>query len=326
MLIRFMEKRKLLITESLDFSLEARSLLEAHYDVVIKNIQNENELLTYIEDVEVVFVRLKFYISKEVIDKAVNLKYILTATTGLDHIDVDYFENKGGQVVSLKDAHQFLETISSTAEHTWGLMLALIRRLPQAVVSVNQGFWDRDRFKGHNLQSLKLGILGLGRVGKQVEHYAVAFGMEIGFYDSNPSKKSERSKSFFSAENLLAWSDIVSVHIPLNEENVDYLNANLLMHLKPNAYLINTSRGLLVDEFAIETLIKQKHLAGYAADVLANEIEGIIGDNPLVHLARQGYNVILTPHIAGCTYESMKMTEDFVANLLLEKYLNIEKK
>ena len=326
MLIRFMEKRKLLITESLDFSLEARSLLEAHYDVVIKNIQNENELLTYIEDVEVVFVRLKFYISKEVIDKAVNLKYILTATTGLDHIDVDYFESKGGQVVSLKDAHQFLETISSTAEHTWGLMLALIRRLPQAVVSVNQGFWDRDRFKGHNLQSLKLGILGLGRVGKQVEHYAVAFGMEIGFYDSNQSKKSERSKNFFSAENLLAWSDIVSVHIPLNEENVDYLNANLLMHLKPNAYLINTSRGVLVDEFAIETLIKQKHLAGYAADVLANEIEGIIGDNPLVHLARQGYNVILTPHIAGCTYESMKMTEDFVANLLLEKHLNIEKK
>ena len=320
MLIRFMEKRKLLITESLDFSLEARSLLEAHYDVVIKNIQNENELLTYIKDVEVVFVRLKFYISKEVIDKAVNLKYILTATTGLDHIDVDYFESKGGQVVSLKDAHQFLETISSTAEHTWGLMLALIRRLPQAVVSVNQGFWDRDRFKGHNLQSLKLGILGLGRVGKQVEHYAVAFGMEIGFYDSNPSKKSERSKSFFSAENLLAWSDIVSVHIPLNEENVNYLNANLLMHLKPNAYLINTSRGLLVDEFAIETLIKQKHLAGYAADVLADELEGIIGDNPLVHLARQGYNVILTPHIAGWTFESHQKLAQTIVDKIQAKF------
>src|SRR5690606_11332914 len=130
--------------------LHAIRLLEDYYDVVVKDIQNEQELLTQIQDVEVLFVRLKFMISKNIIDAATHLKYILTATTGLDHIDVDYFENKGGRIISLKGQNKFLETIPSTAEHTWALMLALVRNLPQAFSSVKEGYWERDRFKGPN--------------------------------------------------------------------------------------------------------------------------------------------------------------------------------
>lgn len=313
-----MEKRKLLITESLDFSLHAIRLLEDYYDVVVKDIQNEQELLTQIQDVEVLFVRLKFMISKNIIDAATHLKYILTATTGLDHIDVDYFENKGGRIISLKGQNKFLETIPSTAEHTWALMLALVRNLPQAFSSVKEGYWERDRFKGRNLKSLKLGILGLGRVGKQMENYAKAFGMDIGFFDTDASIESKYSIKFSSAEKLFEWADIVSVHIPLNNMNVNFLNKDLLRYLKPSGYLINTSRGALVDVLALEILIKRKQLAGYATDVLTDEINGEISNDPLVSLTNQGYNIIITPHIAGCTHESMQMTEDFVTNLFIK--------
>lgn len=313
-----MEKRKLLITESLDFSLHAIRLLEDYYDVVVKDIQNEQELLTQIQDIEVLFVRLKFMISKNIIDAATHLKYILTATTGLDHIDVDYFENKGGRIISLKGQNKFLETIPSTAEHTWALMLALVRNLPQAFSSVKEGYWERDRFKGRNLKSLKLGILGLGRVGKQMENYAKAFGMDIGFFDTDASIESKYSIKFSSAEKLFEWADIVSVHIPLNNMNVNFLNKDLLRYLKPSGYLINTSRGALVDVLALEILIKRKQLAGYATDVLTDEINGEISNDPLVSLTNQGYNIIITPHIAGCTHESMQMTEDFVTNLFIK--------
>lgn len=317
MSVWFMGKGKLLITESLDFSANAIKRLGKHYDVIVKDIQDEHELLAHIQDVEVLFVRLKFMISKEIIDAAAHLKFILTATTGLDHIDVDYFETKGGKVISLRGANEFLETIPSTAEHTWGLILALVRNLPKAFEDVKQGHWDRDRFKGHNLKALKLGILGLGRIGKQIESYAKAFGMEIGFFDINSSINSEISMKFSSAEQLFEWADVLTVHIPLDTTTTKFLDMTLLRHLKPSAYLINTSRGAVIDTSALEVLLKQKRLAGYATDVLAKEILDEIENDPLVVLAKQGYNIIITPHIAGCTYESMNMTEDFIANRLI---------
>ena len=319
-----MDKRKLLITESLDFSVKTINLLKTYYEVIVKDIKDEEELIHYIKDVEVVFIRLKFKISNEIIDKAAHLKYILTATTGLDHIDLNYFNNKGGHVISLKGAYDFLSTIPSTAEHTWGLILSLVRSIPQSYTSVMQGEWKRDHFKGHNLKSLKLGILGLGRVGKQVETYAKAFGMETAFYDTDKTKQSLNSRTFDTTKALFEWANIISIHIPLNEENICFVNKERLKYLKPNSYLINTSRGAIVDELAVESLLKHNKIKGYATDVLSEEIQANIADNPMVKLAKQGYNVIITPHLAGCTYESMQMTEDFVSELFIEKYLSFE--
>ncbi|EPR74691.1 D-3-phosphoglycerate dehydrogenase [Winogradskyella psychrotolerans RS-3] len=321
-----MAKRKLLITESLDFSPQAINHLKSRFEVIVKDIEDEEELLHYIKDVEVVFIRLKFKISDRVIDKANHLKYILTATTGLDHIDLDYFESKGGQIISLKGAYDFLATIPSTAEHTWGLMLALLRYIPLSYTSVKKGEWNRDCFKSHNLNSLKLGILGLGRVGKQVEIYAKAFGMETGYYDTDQAKKSDCSKQYESAVKLFEWADVISIHIPLNEINTCFVDEKLLSHIKSNAYLINTSRGAIVDEIAIEKLFRNGKLKGYATDVLTNEMHTDIKDNPIVNLANSNFNVIITPHIAGCTYESMQMTEDFITKSFLQKYRSYEKK
>jgi D-3-phosphoglycerate dehydrogenase len=310
-------KMKLVITESEDFSEKAILELKKYFEVEVLNLFSEEELLEKIKDADAIFIRLRFKLSKEILSKATSLQYILTATTGLDHIDVDYFEQKGGQVISLKGETDFLGTIPSTAEHTWGLLLALMRNTTKAFDDVKNGFWRRDLFKGNNLIGKKIGILGMGRVGKQVVHYAEAFGMEIGFYDTQ-SVESKYS-CFQNAEDLFTWADVVSIHIPLNKENIRFINKELLNKLNANAILINTSRGAIIDEIYVAELLKQNKIKGYATDVLEDELSICIDKNKLVALSKQDYNVIVTPHIAGATFESMAMTENFIVEKFLDR-------
>jgi D-3-phosphoglycerate dehydrogenase len=306
--------RKIIVTESEDFSKLALDKLSNIAEVTLLDIKDGESLLKQTKDADLLFVRLRFHINKEVIDNAPQLKYILTATTGLDHIDVAYFESKGGKVISLKGEYEFLSTIPSTAEHTWGLLLALMRNTPKAFEDVKNGFWRRDLFKGHNAHGKKIGILGLGRVGTQVAKYANVFGMEIGFYDC-VEKKYKNHRIFSNPKDLLAWADIISIHIPLNKDNNHFVDKELLDCMKDNAVLINTSRGAVIDEEYACDLIRKKKIRGYATDVIENEIncKSNVSKEQLVLLAQEGYNIIITPHIAGATYESMEMTEEFVA-------------
>jgi D-3-phosphoglycerate dehydrogenase len=304
---------KVLITESGDFSPNAIIELQKHFEVVQRDFISQEEVVLNLSDVAVLFVRLRFKLTKEVLEKAPQLKYILTATTGLDHIDVDYFESTGGKVISLKGEVDFLGSIPSTAEHTWALLLALLKKIPTAFEDVKSGNWERDHFKGNNLSGKKIGILGLGRVGKQVAHYAEAFGLEIGFYDLESKKNSYRS--FSNPHELFSWADIISIHIPYTKENENFVNEEMLQNCQDNALIINTSRGNVWDENAIVSLVKNGKIKGIATDVLQNEFEKeTISNNPLVLLAKQNYNCIITPHIAGATYESMALTEDYIVN------------
>nr|WP_294774849.1 NAD(P)-dependent oxidoreductase [uncultured Flavobacterium sp.] len=308
---------RILITESEDFSRNALAELQKHFEVIQHDFTSVEDLTENIAEVDVLFVRLRFKLTKEILEKAPQLQYILTATTGLDHIDVDYFESRGGKVISLKGEVDFLGSIPSTAEHTWALLLALLKKIPTAFEDVTDGNWNRDLFKGNNLRGKKIGILGLGRVGKQVAHFAEAFGLEIGYFDTvaqiNPYK------SFSNPEELFAWADIISIHIPYNVENENFVNHNLLAHCQKNAVLINTSRGNVWDEQFVAELLKQNKLFGIATDVIQDEFnKKQLKRNPLVELANEEYNIIITPHIAGATYESMAMTEEFIVSKFLK--------
>ena len=277
-------------------------------------------LLEQTKDANALFVRLRFYIDRAFIDNAPHFNYILTATTGLDHIDVAYFEARGGRIISLKGEYEFLRSIPSTAEHTWGLLLALMRHTVPAFLDVKEGFWRRDLFKGNNLKGKKLGILGLGRVGSQVAKYAEAFDMQVGYFDV--VKNDDKSyKSFTTAKQLFEWADVISIHIPLNKENIQFVNSELLKQLSKDAVLINTSRGAVIDENYICELVAGKMLKGYATDVIEDEIESKndITSLPLIKLAREGCNVLVTPHIAGATYESMEMTEEFITGKFIKQ-------
>ncbi len=308
---------KVLITESQDFSQRAITQLQEHFEVVQCDFKDRDELVANINEAEILFVRLRFKLTKEILEQATRLKYILTATTGLDHIDAHYFESRGGQVISLRGEIDFLGSIPSTAEHTWALLLALMRKIPSSFSDVKHGNWHRDNFKGHNLSGKKIGILGLGRVGKQVAHFAEAFGMKIGYFDTAVQRNSYTS--FPCAEEMFAWADIITIHIPYNADNENFVNEKLLPHCKSETVLINTSRGNIWDEKCLAQLIQENKIAGIATDVLHNEFDNeTIGQNLLVLLAQSGYNVIVTPHIAGATYESMAMTEDFIVSKFLK--------
>lgn len=309
---------KLLIAESEDFSCLALSNLNDKFDVEIADIYDKALLIEKLSDVEVLFVRLRFKIDKDIFENAPELKYILSATTGLDHIDVNYFEKRGGTIISLKGETTFLSAIPSTAEHTWALLLALIKKIPSSFAHVKEGQWNRNLFKGNNLKGKKIGILGLGRVGKQVAQFAIIFEMKVAYFDICAIKTDHQS--FQTPQELFKWADIVTIHIPYTIENENFVNKELLSHTMSHIMLINTSRGGVLDENSVAQLLRQGKIKGVAVDVLKKEMDGsTISSNPLVLLAKENYNVIVTPHIAGATYESMALTEEYVTN----KFINL---
>lgn len=311
---------KILITESEDFSQDAVNELEKYFDVTKRNFNFEEELTDIITDFDVLFIRLRFKLTREILVKAPQLKYILTATTGLDHIDADYFESIGGKIISLKGETEFLGTIPSTAEHTWALLMALLKKIPSSFDDVKKGNWNRDNFKGNNLKGKNFGILGLGRVGKQVANFAEVFQMNVGYYDTHLVKS--KFQRFKFPNELFAWADIISIHIPYNSENHNFVDTLLLESCSPNAILINTSRGNVWDENVIADLLEKKQIKGVATDVLQNEFDkATIIANPLMKLAKENTNLIITPHIAGASYESMTMTENYI----VEKFIKIIK-
>lgn len=273
-------------------------------------------LVGQIPGCDVLIVRLAHQIDREVLERADRLKVIVTATTGLDHVDVEFAESMGITVLSLRGETDFLRGVPATAEHTWALLLALVRHLPAAFRSVLDGEWDRDRFKGHDLAGKTLGVLGLGRIGEKVARYGLAFGMRVLAYDPFREGWVEQVGRAASRSDLLRQSDILSVHVPLNDETIGLIGDEEFASLPAGALLINTSRGQVVDEPALLRALQSGRLAGAALDVLADERAGTLWSSPLIESARRHPNLIITPHIGGATVESMAATEVFMAHKL----------
>src|SRR5262245_26350285 len=205
-------------------------------------------------------VRLGRYIGEPLIAGAPRLRFILTATTGLDHIDLNAAHRAGVQVISLRDCPEAINSISATAEHSLGLLLAAVRGTAQAAAHVLKGGWDRDLFWGTQLRGRRLGILGHGRVGAMVAHYGAALGMEVGAFDRDPAKIVEPAVAI-SFEALLKVSDVISVHVTADRENRHLIGPTTIMQMRPGAFLINTSRGSIVDEVALAEAIRCGHLS-----------------------------------------------------------------
>ena len=284
---------------------------------------DRRHLLDRISDYEILIVRLSHQIDMEIMDAASTLKVIVSATTGLDHIDLTHATAKGIDILSLQDEKGFLKNVSASAEHTWALLLAISRRLPFAFESVKRDKWNRDAYKGHDLDGSKLGIVGYGRIGKKVANYGLAFNMSVSAFDPFIDNCGEHVNKMESLHQLLKHSDVISLHTPLNEDTRCMIGSTELNMMNRNAVLINTSRGEIIDEDALISALESKKIAGAAIAVLSNERSIINGEqNPLVRYSKNNENLILTPHIAGATYESMAKTELFMVNKLKHYLLN----
>ena len=279
-----------------------------------------------------IFVRLGMEIGADVFSAGGgDLRWIVTPTTGLGHIDMTEAARRRIKVLSLKGETAFLKTISSTAELTWGLLLSLIRRIPTAHGDVLQGRWRRDPFQGRELAGKTLGIIGLGRLGVMVEGYGHAFGMKVIACDERDSVFANFSKTRVEQkclDDLLLESDVVSLHLPLEERNIGFLNAKRMASMKPGAFFVNTSRGELVDETALLQALKEGTLAGAALDVLCEDSRwdrGVPEDHSLVKYARNHSNLLLTPHIGGYSSDAISKTRAYMVEKFCEQLDRMEK-
>jgi D-3-phosphoglycerate dehydrogenase len=309
-------KPRILVAESDGFSAKAAGLLRQANDLVLANLDRRG-LLSAVGETDVLWVRLRHRIDAEIMAAAPRLEVIVTPTTGLNHIDLEEAGRRGIQVLSLRGESVFLQDVRATAEHTLALMLTLLRHIPTALVHVRDGGWNRDLFKGRELYGKTVGIIGYGRLGRVVARYLKAFDICVLTTDPNVNVNSiEPGVTSVSLPQLLRGADLVTLHVNLCDETRGFFGRERFAAMKEGAWFINTSRGELVDESALLDSLRSGRLAGAAVDVLCEErFEGMEG-HPLVAYTREHENLIITPHIGGCTTESMEKTELFLAEKL----------
>jgi len=310
---------KILNAEPEDYSPKAKAILEsfAHYDEASPDMSRA-ELIDALSDYDVLIVRLGNRVDAELLAKTDHLKVVVTATTGTTHIDENVLTERGIALLCLEGERAFLDRIAATSEHCFGLMLALIRKTIAAHNHVMDGGWDRNQFKGYELAGRILGIIGYGRLGRIVAHYAKAFGMTVLACDVCDIE-AEAGITFVSMQELLERSDIVSLHVNYTDDTHHLIDAACFQSMKRGALFINTARGEIVDESALLSVLESKHLGGAALDVLQDENGGIddwVEGNPLIQYSRTHDNLIVTPHIGGASYDSMEKTEIFMAEKL----------
>jgi len=253
-------------------------------------------------------------IDKETIELAENLKVISTYSVGFDHIDIEYAKKKKIRVGYTPDV-----LTDATADLTFSLLLDLLRRVSEGDRIIRKGEWNviygAFDYVGIDLQGKTLGILGLGRIGRTLAKRAKAFDMKMIYHNRKRiSKNKERllDVKYVSFEKLIIQSDIISIHVPYTKETEHLFDMKIFRKMKKTSFLINTSRGKVINEEDLITAVKKKIIAGVGLDVF--EEEPIKKNHPLVKLQ----NVVLAPHIGSSTKETRtKMAEITVNNLNL---------
>lgn len=262
----------------------------------------------------------KVFIGKELINKASNLKVICTASTGTNHIDIEYTKKLNIKVISLTNQRKIINLISSTAELAFSLTLASLRHLINAHNSVIDGLWDYENFIGRQMNFLTIGVIGYGRLGKKYSNYCRAFNSNIVVYDPYKKIRNKNIKQVETIEELVECSNIIALHVHVTNETKLMINKNLLRLMKKDVIIINTSRGDIIDEDSLVSFLKKNNMARVATDVLSDEIRNK-KNSKLLKYAKESNQVLITPHIGGMCKEAQFIAYNHAAKLL-KKYLN----
>jgi D-3-phosphoglycerate dehydrogenase len=256
---------------------------------------------------DALIVRSRTRVTSDLLDRGDRLRLVARAGIGVDNIDVEAATSRGILVVNAP-----LGNVRSTAEHTLALIFALARRIPAADRAVRDGSW-KSGYEGTQLAGKTLGVIGVGKVGRQVAGMAAALGMELLAHDPYLPDTAWPALGLHPVPlgELLAGADIITVHVPLLPETRGLIGAEQIASMKHGAYLINCARGGLVDEEALTTALRIGHLAGAALDVFEQEP---LRDSPLLTAP----NLILTPHVAASTREAQEQVSTDVAEAVLD--------
>ena len=268
-----------------------------------------DELMTSVRDCDVIIVRSRTKITKKVIDSASIVKIIARVGVGLDNIDTNYAESKGIKILNASEA-----AMNAVSELVIGHMLALSRNIPKANDGIKNGKWLKKELVGGELRGKYLGIVGVGNIGRNVGRIAKCLRMNLLGYDIYPINQDYvREVGLIKTDlrTLLENSDFVTFHVPLTEKTRHLINSETLSYMKPTAFLINTSRGEIIDEESLFRTLSSKGIAGAALDVF--EVEPPTNTNLL-----QLPNIICSPHIAAQTKEAQELASTVIAEKVIQ--------
>ncbi len=239
-----------------------------------------------------------FILDEEVL-KYTSVKVINTCSTGLNHIDLDYCNSNNIEVWSLKEDYKLINDLPSTSELAFGLMMSLLRNIQSGFDHVKRGGWDYEPYVGHQIKGKTIGVIGYGRLGKIMCRLFDGWGVELLSTDPYETITTARGVPL---DELLNNSDVVFLHVHVTDDTRGMVDEEFLSKMKKESYLINTSRGELVDEDAILKSIGIGHLKGYGTDVITDEF-GDFEKSKLVEMSRFSDKIIITPHVGGMTIE-----------------------
>ena len=263
---------------------------------------SKEEIIKIIKDYDGLILRSRFKIDKDFIDNASNLKFIARVGSGLENIDCNYAKSKNIEVISSPEGNS-----NAVGEHAMGLLLSLLNNINTSSNQVKEGLWFREKNRGFEIEGKTVAIFGMGNTGKSFAKKISSFNCKVFFYDIDEKIKSKYAKKS-SLDFLYKNADIVSLHLPYTIKNTDLFNKDFIQKFDKPFWLINTSRGKIVNTPDLVDALNEKKILGAGLDVIDiesssfNNIEKELNHyfNELINLK----NVIITPHIAGLTFES----------------------
>jgi D-3-phosphoglycerate dehydrogenase len=262
-----------------------------------------------------------FAIDSDVLTRFPSLVAISTPSTGTNHIDRASCRKRGVRVYSLLDDRSALEEISASAEFTFLHVLNALRRIDVAIEAVRAGGWrdDEDRFRGRELQGLRVGLVGIGRIGTRLARYFDAFGCTVSAHDPHGDCP-DGVRPVPSLNDLFGDSDVLVVCCSLTEETAGMIGAGHMRALPQGAIFVNTARGEVLQEDEVAGVLEDRRDLVLAVDVISGEVDGSFPESPLFEAALSG-KALVTPHIAGATTESQLKAAQAAIRLLREYHL-----
>ena len=281
---------------------------------------SKSEIEAKIHNYQGIVIRSRFKIDKEFIDKATNLKFIARVGAGLESIDCDYAKSKNIHLIAAPEGNR-----NAVGEHALGILLSLMNKLNRADKLIREGHWIREGNRGYELEGKTIGLIGYGNMGKSFAKKLRGFDVEVLCYDILPNVGDENAKQV-SLPELQAKADVLSLHIPWTFETDKLVNTDFISAFAKSFWFINTSRGKNVVTDDLVSAIQSGKILGAGLDVL--EYEKLSFENLFIDTEKpkafeyllQTENVLLTPHIAGWTFESHQKLAQAIVDKIIKLY------
>lgn len=272
------------------------------------------QTLNRIAEYQGLAIRTKFNVDQEMMDAAPGLKFIARAGAGMDNIDEEYARSKGIICMNAPEGNR-----DAVAEHALAMLLALITNLPKGDQEIRNGIWDREGNRGWELKGKTVALIGYGNTGQAMARKLAGFEVKVIAFDKYKTGYSDAFVQEMSMEQIVKYADVLSLHIPLTRETRQMVDEEYLFHFAKPIFLLNTARGEIVDTRAVLNAINSGKILGAGLDVLETEKFPELSQKSWFHELSLNPRVILSPHVAGWTFESYRK----ISEVLAEKLKNI---